>query len=342
MLSLSWIDPLFQHSYKQAGEDTGGKTDVFCPRCHSPIGSLTGNIPPPMDIGRDGISCDFCHTISKATGIGNAAYVSTPGKVKRGQIPDAWSPHHRTAYADLFTRSEFCGMCHNVFDPENPGLMEQATYTEWKESSYRKQGMQCQHCMMNTTEGVFGASEAVQGPYRWVVFEHRFLGGHWEENLKKAALLCLQTDRSEVRVDDTVGIKVRVTNVGCGHMLPTGRSDLRELWLEVKAIDSAGKEVFSGSRAYGTVFGDADGNPVGHKFWLARQVLSDDRIAPDEVKTETFSFAVPENVEGPISLEAKLLYRLAPQKLADAAKAGTLPIVTMTEAEAKITVLKDE
>jgi len=196
--------------------------------------------------------------------------------------------------------------------------------------------------MMNTTEGVFAASEAVQGPYRWVVFEHQFLGGHWEENLKKAALLCLQIDRSEARVNDTVGVKVKIANIGCGHMLPTGRSDLRELWLEVKAFDSAGNEIFSGKRVYGTVFGDAEGNPVGHKFWLAKQALNDYRIAPNEVKTETFNFTVPEKAEGPITLGAKLLYRLAPQELADAAKAGTLPIITMTDAETKITVLKGQ
>jgi hypothetical protein len=194
--------------------------------------------------------------------------------------------------------------------------------------------------MMNTTEGVFGASEAVQGPYRWVVFEHRFLGGHWEENLKKAALLCIQTNGSEVSRSDTVDISVKVANVGCGHMLPTGRSDLREVWLEVRALDAGGNEVYADRRAYRTVFGDAEGNPVGHRFWLAKQVLSDYRIAPNEIKTERFSFAVPENVEGPITLEAKLLYRLASQELADAAQAGTLPIITMTEARETITVLE--
>ena len=342
MLSQAWVDPLFQFSYRQAGEDTGGKTDNFCPRCHTPVGYLTGNLPPRADLGKEGISCDFCHTIANSTGIGNGAYVSSPSKIKRAQYPDARSTHHETAYSDLHTRSEFCGMCHDVFDPENPGLMEQATYTEWKESSYPKRGIQCQHCMMNTVSGVVGASEAVMGPHQWVVFEHRFLGGHWEENLKKAALLFLEIDKSEVRGGDRVGVKVQLANVGCGHALPTGRSDLRELWLEVKAVDFAGHEVFSGRRVYGTGFADADGHAVGHRFWLAKRVLNDYRILPEEVKTETFNFAVPEKAEGPITLEAKLLYRLAPQEYADAAEVETLPIIMMKDAKTEIIVSKEE
>lgn len=340
ILSQSWIDPLFQHSYKQASHDTGGKTDHFCPRCHTPNGYLTKRIPPPMEIGKDGISCDFCHTISGSTGIGNGAYISSPGKLKWGQYPHARSTHHKTGYSEFYMRSEYCGMCHDVFDPENPKLMEQATYSEWKKSSYPKRGIQCQHCMMNVTSGVVGASEAVIGPKRWLVFEHEFLGGHWEENLKKAALLFLHPDKSEICAGELLRVEVRVANVGCGHAIPTGRSDLRELWLEVSAKDSFDREVFSAKRTYGTVFADEDGKPVGHKFWLAKKLLRDERIGPEEVKSEKFSFMVPENTDGVLTLEASLLYRLAPQTLSDAAGAGTLPIITMNYEKREIPVLK--
>ncbi len=137
MHSNAYDDKFFRALYLEASKDTNGKTDKFCMSCHSPIAVLTGEVPPAdgsnvSEISKRAIQCDFCHTVSDIEKIGNASYILSPGNVKRGPFDNSNSPYHETAFSELHTKSEFCGMCHNLTEKTH-GVPLEATYTEWKE-----------------------------------------------------------------------------------------------------------------------------------------------------------------------------------------------------------------
>jgi hypothetical protein len=144
---------------------------------------------------------------------------------------------------------------------------------------------------------------------------------------------------------------VDVTNIGCGHKLPTGLTEIRQMWLEVIVKDAAGKQVFAsgllddqgeireGAVVYHTVVAGADGKPTP-KFWLAASKLSDHRIPPKETAKESFQFQVPAGTKGPLSVDVRLLYRAASPSVLrlalPAEEAARLPIVEMTTAHGTI------
>lgn len=384
MHSNAWKDPVFLKLYAMASEETKGLTDSFCVRCHVPVGLLKDEIPPAdgsklSNISKKGIQCDFCHTVNGSNGIGNGAYISSPGKIKRGPLKDSASSYHETAYSDLHTKSEFCGMCHDVTHPVNEKPIER-TYTEWKESPYNtgdpKTSIYCQDCHMRQKPGLpsTGATErrnnpgkdAKGGPDREHIYTHYFAGGNALlpgilgsqdhnllaiERLQNAARIDIITPE-KVKAGETAIIKVKVTNIGAGHKLPTGLTEAREMWLEVSVKDAKGNEIFRSGALdkdgnvdpnaviYRTVLGDAAGNPT-LKVWAADHVISDTRIPPKGYSIEKYYFSLPESAQGPLTIEAKLYYHTASQSLSDllfGKGAVIVPEIEMTKANANLKV----
>lgn len=367
--SLAFEDILYRAEVKMAGEEAGSAVEEFCERCHTPIGVVSGEVPPFDNpnmsvIAKKGVQCDFCHTVSNASGVGNGAYVSSPGNVKRGPFTDAVSPFHETAYSDLHTKAEFCGMCHDVNHPVN-GLPIEATYTEWKEGPYNtgdpSTTTPCQHCHM--TPGVTRfqknpGTAAIGGPMRDHIYTHDVYGGnaiipsprHRElaiNRLRSAATLEVITPET-VGADETVTVRVKVNNVGAGHYLPTGLTEIRQMWLHVKVTDGTGRVIYESGALdgegsidpnaviYHTVLGDKDGKPT-NKVWEAESILSDHRVPPKGSQTEDYTFVVPEDATAPITVDVRLNYRSAPQSLVnDLLGEGELevPVIEMTSASA--------
>jgi hypothetical protein len=292
--------------------------------------------------GKAGVQCDFCHQLAGSTRTppGNFSFVVKPDGVKRGPLKDAKAPH-RWAYEATYDDAAFCGNCHNVDHPVN-GMHLEATYTEWKNGPYAKEGIRCQDCHMTPGPGVVKPNPgqaAGGGPQRDHVYTMTFAGGNVglgdaanaEERLKAAA-------RIEVSAPDIVTggaasvASVTVTNVGAGHYLPTGLTEVRQMWLEVKAVDGSGAEIASAKRVFGTELKDAKGNhPV--ELWDAVGVYKDDRIPPREAISEPIEFAMP--AKGSVKITAALYYRSASEEFAK--KAGVeLPTTLMASAEKAI------
>jgi hypothetical protein len=148
-----------------------------------------------------------------------------------------------------------------------------------------------------------------------------------EERLKAAA-------KVEIDVPDVVEpgkqakAVVTVTNVGAGHYIPTGLTEVRQMWLEVKALDAAGKQIASTKHEFGTVLEDAKGNhPV--ELWDAVGIYKDDRIPPRGSSTDEVAFTMP---DGAVTLSAVLYYRSAPEEMAKAAGVE-IPTTEMAKAE---------
>lgn len=375
MHSKAFVDPVYQYKLRQASKATGGKTDAYCLRCHIPIGSNTGEVPPADSkkitaISRYGVQCDFCHTatgpVPKTTGFG--AIVSRPGRTKRGPFGNARSPIHGSARSPLHSKSEFCGMCHDVKHP-NGKFMVEATYSEWKASAYAKKGIQCQDCHMAPSVGVeppWPGKACYFGPTRPAIKYMTFVGANTvfgpvdqaTAMLKRAATVRITAERASADRGERVRADVAVTNVGAGHSLPTGLTEIREMWIEVVGVDVTGKEYaaerlgddgepLGGVRMFNTVLKDAkgrtevvgdDGKPHHVELWDSVGIASDDRIPAGSTARQSYAFTVPARAVGPLRLTARLKYRSFSDELGMKAGVGKVPVVVMAEDGADITL----
>lgn len=364
MHNLAFTDQLF---YKTAIHDLKGLNDPaemkeaqLCFKCHTPIGYFTGyptkisnDISKIKDLRREGIQCDFCHSLTGADKLYNAHFTMEPGNglenpgTKRGPFKNSESIFHKSAFSKFHTESELCGTCHNVRHVSF-GTKLETTYEEWLASPYNDPDPQkrvtCQGCHMfhRPGEPATGMTlrkkhpgiAAMGGPRREHIFSHYFAGGNTlipglqgdkmrvkmvEERLKHTATL--KIDPEEIPRGKIV---VHVTNAGAGHKIPTGVANLRQMWLEIVVKNRKGITVYqSGVLDKKTHLGQEAriyrlvfGNGQGvvvFNIAKAREILSDNRIKPGETRKEKYS--LPQLPQGIYEISARLLYRSAPKKL---------------------------
>jgi hypothetical protein len=97
---------------------------------------------------------------------------------------------------------------------------------------------------------------------------------------------------------EQVGVVVKLTNRAAGHDVPTG-SALRQLILDLQAASLDGRH-FSEQRVYRRTVADRNGAVLNREdlvFMKGARLLTDTRLAPNETKTETFSFSVPRGIQ---------------------------------------------
>jgi hypothetical protein len=173
---------------------------------------------------------------------------------------------------------------------------------------------------------------ASTGPEREHIYTMTFAGGNValgdaalaEERLKAAATL--ELDVPEIVESGEVPVTTTITNSGAGHYLPTGLTEVRQMWLEVTATDESGAEILSERREFGTIMEDADGNHPA-EMWDAVAIYSDDRIPPQESTSNEYSFPM---ASGPVTVKAALYYRSCSEEIAK--KSGVeIPTTTMAE-----------
>jgi hypothetical protein len=391
-------DPIFQKVTKRflSEVDTPGDREDArsCVRCHTPLGHLSRAVETTeADYdsvtleNRSGIFCDFCHSVKSSAGVGNAPYTVSIEEadqlktVKWGPRNDAVSPYHETAFSDLHTTSEMCGICHDVTHTLNGTPLER-TYTEWREGPYNTGDpattVSCQDCHMRQLPGIPATGStgrpdnpgisAFGGKERDHVYTHYFVGGNavlpalfegGEENAQMAIERLQNCATLEITAPplpliwQEAAIQVTVNNVGAGHYLPTGLSEVREMWLEVKVKDALGRvllhsgkvdvrgDLHPETRTFSIKLADKDGN---HTVNVAKadHVLSDNRIPPKGSRTEQYSFLVPLTGILGYTIEADLKYRSASQSLIDdlfGDETFELPIIEMASAEAAVKLL---
>jgi len=213
-----------------------------CIACHSPVTFLSGDIPPrPAEAktrANEGVSCEVCHNITGTTEKipFNFSFIIKPDGVKQGPRLDARSPAHGVRYSE-FTRSpELCATCHDEQSPY--GAWVKTTYREWKAGPYSKEGTKCQDCHMYRAPG----KSAIGGKLRPDVAHHVFHGSHLASKLAGAVDLALYTKKAGVSPGSTLKLRAELFNGKVGHYIPSGSTEERMLWLEVRAIDASGKD----------------------------------------------------------------------------------------------------
>jgi hypothetical protein len=337
------VDPVFLAKVAEAEAEAGVEVATFCKRCHAPVGNMTGDINGTGSaVAGEGVTCMFCHQIVGISGTpGNTSLLLEPDLTRRAQLKDPVAPHP-AAYSELHEGAEVCGACHNVNHPTNGAHLE-ASYTEWAEGPYAAEGIVCQDCHMSREVGFIGPSPgkaAPGGSQRDNIYAMTFVGANVGQGPADASRALLQSaatvemDLGEIVAPGTTApFTVTITNAGAGHYLPTGLTEVREMWLRVYAESGDGSVTEIGERRFGTVMKDAEGNYPA-EMWNAVAVQSDDRIPPRESVSETYSFAMPADA-GQATVVAVLNYRSLPDELAE--KAGVEnPVTEMASARVKV------
>ncbi|MEM6928666.1 MAG: multiheme c-type cytochrome, partial [Myxococcota bacterium] len=321
MMANAVIDPLFLAALTVAEQDVPDSGE-FCLRCHTPNAWLEGRCLPgdgsalTDDDVASGVSCDACHRMTEVDGgpfIGNARYTYDDDPSKRGLIQSG-SATHPVTYDPLQASSDLCGVCHEVSNPALDDFPIELTWTEWSQSAFALEGVECQDCHM---KAVTGYASNVNGSAETTVHQHRFVGGNaWvpevlasmEDDPEKAAALldtaaaarALHHEAAEITFDTTglvlqgatVELTVAVENL-TGHKLPSGYPEGRRAWLEVTIDDAAGNRLLhSGAYDRDTAELAADdqlrtyqallGTAGQQSYHMVRQdqLLEDTRIPP--------------------------------------------------------------
>lgn len=287
-------DPVFEAAFMQAIKEHGEGSRQFCLSCHSPTTRFTGDYNLKADISNEGITCSFCHTITGVDLSKNIPVISNePGSMIRGPLSDVSSPAHNIKPSNLHLSSDICGGCHELKGSNGVPIL--STYSEWKESPYSKEGIECQNCHMPEIFGVPDVNPDVKKTDHFAK-DHAVLGGHSQIKLSKAATVFSNVEDS----GNKILVRTTVNNRESGHKLPTGIPS-RKILLTVSLKNAGGVVISEQSRTYEKVLVDDTGKvltDISELFTKSFKVLSDNRIAPKEARIETFEFVKPEGLKG--------------------------------------------
>lgn len=308
--SWSYSDSTFMDAYRQAYVDTKGAAQKLCFKCHAPTTMATKDFEAAMPITKEGVTCDFCHTVEDV----NLSHPSDTFKLdvggeKRASMKldkshkfEKTDAAHQAAYTKWFNKSEMCAGCHKITNMK--GVVIGGTYAEWKNSAYSKgagpnKAVQCQDCHMTRIKGK-SVDPSVKKTDKDMVPDHSLshnlarLAGSVSMEIVKAG----RADGGRFLVD------VAVTNVKAGHNIPTGLPS-RYLTVEVEAQPAdegsvilrktLGKKIVDGDGA--ALTSDVDAYIKGAK------VAEDTSIAP--LERRVISFDLGSMPKGNVSVTAR-------------------------------------
>jgi hypothetical protein len=248
----SFTNPAFQAQYrkdllpKAATDPTLYAEASECIACHEPVAYATHGPRPlslqEVDPKMNGVTCDICHSMTGYRGAipQNGNYLVEPSDRKLGPFQGQGDWHH--IYSELQTKSEICAVCHEAVNRH--GLRIKATFTEWQESTFAQQGVQCQDCHMNVdgfltagkprfASGKAAAMTLGSAPQRERLYTHQFPGAHSKTQIEGALALAIEVMPPNGAQNPTLVLDVTVDNSRTGHSMPSGSADLRLLWMEV-------------------------------------------------------------------------------------------------------------
>jgi len=275
---------------------------VNCVWCHAPTVLVTGDHELEQPVTREGVSCDFCHTVKDVDlARPGRPFVVSPGNVKRGPLQYAKSKFHETGYSPLHKASALlCAACHEYRNPLGVAVL--TTYTEWRQTPYAMRGVTCQECHMPVVPGT--TVPAALGPSGHVINLHRIVGG---SNPSKLSVGLDLEIASVTRTSGTADVQVLVTSSRVGHAAPGGFAN-RALVLAVGVESASGELLHRRERVYRRTLRDAEGHELARVADLMLKAAvegEDTRIQPGESRSERFTVPIP---EGARAIVARLEY----------------------------------
>jgi hypothetical protein len=296
------------------------------------------------DYTKDGVSCDFCHTISRMGLPTERDQVKYPelynqyyglsyehrfGIQKFGPLGEAPTSAHTIRYSSVYVDSRMCAPCHQ--EVNGYGVIVQDTYNEWLKSKYSRAGRDyknCQTCHMPSAQdlGLGRLPPSIHGPDRREYHFHDFRGTS-EAFLRGAAELTLNTERD----GDAVKATVEITNTGAGHTLPTG-IPFHQLVLVVRAQDADGNVLFENVKNYERKLGRSFDFREEVPYWEADSIVYDNRIPAGQKVTEEYAIDVT-GLTGSAFVSAQLFYRKASKRFTSVYQLSDRPVEMYSIAE---------
>ncbi len=258
-------DPVFLAMNKRGQRETNGALGTFCVNCHAPMAVRDGMTTDGLNLAQlpeqyQGVTCYFCHNADRVDGDHNAMLHLASDNIMRGGINNPKQPGvHRAAYASIFDEnklesSQMCGGCHDIVT--DSGVHLERTLAEYNMSVFvtNPKGFDtCNGCHMQPHQDLAADDPPSNVPVRRV-HEHVWPGvdvpltdNPDREAMTAAVRDCrLQNSISFFTVDsDPFGTFTFTVETQGGHNEPSGATQDRRLWLEVKAFDADGKQVYS-------------------------------------------------------------------------------------------------
>lgn len=326
-----------------AGLSAVARAGVSCDICHS-ISALNHDRTPTKEPENG----SFVIKPGEDAKEGSVLIKRGPAKPQDG-CGDGFHECRQTEFHD---KADLCASCHQVFHYEKHFPIE-ATYNEWKHSPYAQKGIHCQDCHMVATETFVKAADTMQKPER-KDYRHYFNGANYllyylgsQAALKagdkeQSGRLMAQYDMAVKRLQKAAEleiepiyrkgalaeVRVRVKNMRAGHNLPTSLTNIRQMWLEVSARDDKGEVILStGALGADGALGDdarlfnSDGMGTDMHFavdpWIITAFSRHETIPPKGYRDVYYGIAAPKG-SSRITFEARLRYRQADQKIAEA------------------------
>ena len=188
-------------------------------------------------------------------------------------------------------------------------------------------------------------SQLGYSPHREKLYTHRFPGAHSSKQVIGAISLGIEFSRTEASSGDRIILKIIIDNSRTGHKMPTGSSDLRFMYLEVKVVnkdkvisipavpvsgltgydvtglqmfdaETFGDDLAKGMRIYRSIFVDKTGRPTLSSY-EAVNIIFDNRIDACEIREENYELVIPEDSGEAMSVEARLYYAPYPASFAE-------------------------
>ncbi|KAA0888333.1 cytochrome c family protein [Oryzomonas rubra] len=259
---------------------------------------------------------------------------------------------HECVESGLHLQADLCASCHQVYHYDAHFPLE-ATYIEWKHGPYAQKNILCQDCHMVDIENFKRSADEFVKPER-KEYRHYFNGANYlltylaagaakkAGDTNHAKILMKQYEMAVERLKSAgdlelapvyrdghlAELRVRVKNVRAGHNLPTSLTNVRQMWLEVTAKDETGKTVMTSGevRNDGTLPDNArlfNSDGMGENFhfavdpWVITSFSRHDTIPPRGYKDVFYGIATLGMAKS-LSIEVKLRYRQADQKVAEA------------------------
>lgn len=226
----------------------------------------------------DGVQCDFCHRSYDNFKRSSLLDGSTIPNGNGGFFVDLNNIFGQGAAQPAFSfqgTGEFCGTCHDVTNPlfktktpvsgAVPDMLHpiERTATEWYWSGLRTAGITCQDChapmkfLGAQTWNLLGMND-LWGPvdakwlnppfnYNWITQRRgvAFRDAAQRNNafMQTAATVTIEGLPPNAAAGDTVTATIKVVN-NCGHKLPTGYGEGRQMWIHIQAADANGQVFF--------------------------------------------------------------------------------------------------
>ncbi|GAB4346884.1 MAG: multiheme c-type cytochrome [Candidatus Abyssubacteria bacterium] len=300
-------DYIFQAAFMMALKVQGDQVRALCLGCHSPSTRVTGDIMLKQPISSEAITCDFCHRITSVSleNAGNKVTITT-GAEKYGPLePGTRTDSHPSAQSGLFEKSEFCAACHQWTNSHGIAIFD--TYREWLDGPFPARHTHCQDCHMPLVEGSIVSDRPNEKTQQ--INSHNLAGGHSIEQVASAARVEIIT---VTEVPGGLQAIVEVSNVGSGHMIPTGIPS-RELVLHVQLLDQKNLAVETREHVFKRIITDAQHNELltdADIILNGALVSKDNRIPPGGSVRIPFNLAAAHGKR--YLVRATLRYRYRP------------------------------